>query len=410
MSQACNWAWCSVALGVIATDTTIDFGAGNVISLTLSANVTLSATGIKPGQPYTLIITQDGTGGRVVTWGAGFSFQGGLAPSIDTGAGTTWYHEFQGTTYATVVYRGMPSTNYVTSGGAVLSSPFDSDIYLQPGYANATPTNQVRRGVLWQMGKLNSATGKGGFIVAQHPDVGTMFDWQVFGTPGTPDTNLYSRFAFPKQRRTQFTGGAAEFDQWESTAGAVRYNDLNHASALWQWRNGATGLFAVAPTGVAVGNVTPVAGQDRSLQFEGLAADPTGNATAGNALMWVTSNGMLRYRLAAQDYYVQCGRTITNDFGASSGAKTIVLDQGRTFSEIVATGGGVTLTITGGRYGLKFTLKFTQDVTGGRALTLGAGLTNPTGVTLVDAAANQVSYVHFMCTGATTAEVISVLT
>lgn len=86
---------------------TIDLEDGNNVEVTLTANCTFSfsnppASG--KGGSFTLILKQDGTGGRTVTWPAAVKWAGGTAPTlttaanavdvlafITTDAGTKWY-------------------------------------------------------------------------------------------------------------------------------------------------------------------------------------------------------------------------------------------------------------------------------------------------------------------------------
>lgn len=86
---------------------TIDLENGNVYEVTLTDNCTFTfsnppATG--KGGSFTLILKQDGTGGRTVTWPAAAKWAGGTAPSLTaaasavdiltfmtTDAGTSWY-------------------------------------------------------------------------------------------------------------------------------------------------------------------------------------------------------------------------------------------------------------------------------------------------------------------------------
>ena len=58
------------AMGNVTGATSVDLSLGNVVSMTLTGNITLSFTNAvaSVGQQFTLIITQDGTGARVVTW------------------------------------------------------------------------------------------------------------------------------------------------------------------------------------------------------------------------------------------------------------------------------------------------------------------------------------------------------
>jgi hypothetical protein len=97
-----------VALGNSGTATTINLQSGNVFTATLTGNCTFTlsnpiATG---SSSFTLILTNDGTGGRTVAWSGGtFRFPGGAsalgrtatANAVDVwvfftpNGGTTWY-------------------------------------------------------------------------------------------------------------------------------------------------------------------------------------------------------------------------------------------------------------------------------------------------------------------------------
>lgn len=90
-----------------STSYTINMENGNVFEITLTGNCTFTfsnppATG--KGGSFTLILKQDGTGGRTVTWPAAVDWAGGSAPVVTsaanavdilvfltTDAGTRWY-------------------------------------------------------------------------------------------------------------------------------------------------------------------------------------------------------------------------------------------------------------------------------------------------------------------------------
>jgi hypothetical protein len=75
------------AIGNITGATTLDFDArGNYMSMTLTGNVTFTFSNLRVGTTYVLLITQDGTGGRTITWPSGLRWPGGSAPSINTTA------------------------------------------------------------------------------------------------------------------------------------------------------------------------------------------------------------------------------------------------------------------------------------------------------------------------------------
>lgn len=106
----------------VATDSdsgtthTIDLETGNVHDLTLTANCTISfANPPASGNAgsFTLILRQDGTGSRTVTWPASVDWGGGVEPTLSTAAsavdilsfftvdgGTTWFGQLAGKGYA----------------------------------------------------------------------------------------------------------------------------------------------------------------------------------------------------------------------------------------------------------------------------------------------------------------------
>jgi hypothetical protein len=82
-----------------------NLASGNVFSLTLSGNVTLSFSNVPASgcASVTLFLIQDGTGSRTVTWPGSVIWPGGTAPTLTTtanhvdlivmmttNAGTTW--------------------------------------------------------------------------------------------------------------------------------------------------------------------------------------------------------------------------------------------------------------------------------------------------------------------------------
>jgi hypothetical protein len=89
------------------TTHTIDITTGNVHQLTLTANCTLTFSNPSPtgkACSFTLIVTQDGTGSRTLTYPGSVLWAGGSAPTLTTtasavdiltflttDAGTTWY-------------------------------------------------------------------------------------------------------------------------------------------------------------------------------------------------------------------------------------------------------------------------------------------------------------------------------
>lgn len=76
-----------VDLGNITGTVAIDFDVrGNYIKATLTGNVTFTVSNMRPGTTYVLILIQDGTGGRTITWPSGIRWPGGTAPTFNTTA------------------------------------------------------------------------------------------------------------------------------------------------------------------------------------------------------------------------------------------------------------------------------------------------------------------------------------
>jgi len=68
---------------------TFDMAVSDKHSVTLGGNRTLAVTNDQTGQVFTLILSQDGTPPRTVTWWSGISWSGGFAPNLSTVANKT---------------------------------------------------------------------------------------------------------------------------------------------------------------------------------------------------------------------------------------------------------------------------------------------------------------------------------
>jgi hypothetical protein len=96
--------------GAITTDTdgatvTFDFGLTDKHLVTLGGNRTLAISGGFDGQTMLLILKQDATGSRTVTWWSSITWPGGAAPTLSTGAGKIDVFSFLRT--ATGAYLGF---------------------------------------------------------------------------------------------------------------------------------------------------------------------------------------------------------------------------------------------------------------------------------------------------------------
>lgn len=80
--------------GNSGTAMTIDWNNGLNQHVILTGNVTFTFSNGVSGRRYSLILKQDGTGGRTVTWPAGARWSGGTAPTITSTLNKTTYVGF----------------------------------------------------------------------------------------------------------------------------------------------------------------------------------------------------------------------------------------------------------------------------------------------------------------------------
>lgn len=93
-----------------STAYTIDLANGTVQVLTLTGNCTFTFPTVAAGKSFIMLLKQDGTGSRTVTWPATVKWPGGTAPTITSTAskldkyiftsdGTNWYGSDAGKSY-----------------------------------------------------------------------------------------------------------------------------------------------------------------------------------------------------------------------------------------------------------------------------------------------------------------------
>lgn len=74
---------------VVASDgatVTFDLDDGNIQEVTLGGNRVLALSNGADGQKFSLILRQDGSGNRTVTWFSNIKWQDGNEPTLATGA------------------------------------------------------------------------------------------------------------------------------------------------------------------------------------------------------------------------------------------------------------------------------------------------------------------------------------
>lgn len=74
----------------------VDFGRGTIHHVTMYANTTVTMPEPRPGVGFTLMLQQDGTGSRTVTWPSTVAWGGGTAPTLTATANKTDVISFVG--------------------------------------------------------------------------------------------------------------------------------------------------------------------------------------------------------------------------------------------------------------------------------------------------------------------------
>ena len=97
---------------------TINLTSGNVFELTLTANCTFTFSNPPASGTigsFTLILIQDATGSRTVTWPAAVRWPGGTEPTLTTTASYTDILEFLTNDAGTTWFGFVAAQNYNTS-------------------------------------------------------------------------------------------------------------------------------------------------------------------------------------------------------------------------------------------------------------------------------------------------------
>lgn len=109
-----------------AAPTTWDASAGAIATWTMGASRTISApTNLKTGGRYVLIITQDATGGRAVTWNAVFKNSAGSMPQPNQQASAVTAFTFTSPDGTNLRLESNEAMVYLTSGTASNSATLD---------------------------------------------------------------------------------------------------------------------------------------------------------------------------------------------------------------------------------------------------------------------------------------------
>lgn len=77
------------AIGNSGAAETVSWANGNIQTLTLDANCSVTLSNPKEGASYALYLTQDGSGSRIVTWVTTIRWSGAVTPTLTTTGGRT---------------------------------------------------------------------------------------------------------------------------------------------------------------------------------------------------------------------------------------------------------------------------------------------------------------------------------
>lgn len=197
-------------VGTSGSSLTVDLTNGNVYDVTLTANCTLTLAGAtnSKGDTLTLLLRQDVTGGRTVTWPGSVTWVGATAPILQTSGsavdiitlftvngGTNWYGIF-GTPF-----KAIGANAYSTTTQAITTATWTSVALAGENWDTATlhdtVTNNSRITVPvsgkyqcnWRCQFANAAGGTLGRYIA-------------FGKNGTVDPHSMGTFAFSNSWNT----------------------------------------------------------------------------------------------------------------------------------------------------------------------------------------------------------------
>jgi hypothetical protein len=95
-----------------ASQTTINWNNSNVQELKLTTSTTITFTNTNPGARYILMLLQDGTGSRIVTWSSTVQWAGGTAPTLTTAANKMDITTFVCATVSSTDCYGGANLNY----------------------------------------------------------------------------------------------------------------------------------------------------------------------------------------------------------------------------------------------------------------------------------------------------------
>lgn len=171
-----------VALAIVAGVATIDCHLSNVFEIELTSNITMAApTNPVDGQVINVILRQDATGGRTITWNAAWAFFGGT-PTLSTDPGATDLISCQYDSTLSLWLVSFLSGASVSSGGlpyTLASIGAGAAVYKETVDVLGTDTARLR-----------SITGSNGITVTENADeIDVKMTRTIFVQSATPTAN-----------------------------------------------------------------------------------------------------------------------------------------------------------------------------------------------------------------------------
>lgn len=90
---------------------TLNLANGLMWHTTIAGNRTIALSNVRAGVPFVLIIKQDGTGSRTVTWFSTITWVNGVAPTLSTAANAADAFVFMPKVGSTNTFYGIPAGN-----------------------------------------------------------------------------------------------------------------------------------------------------------------------------------------------------------------------------------------------------------------------------------------------------------
>lgn len=152
--------WVTVTEG---PTTTIDASVGNHQKLTLTGNRVMAApTNVVNGQPLVLMVIQDGTGSRTLTWNSVFVFENGLTPTLSPSPGAIdlfmMFYDSALTKWIVGHFGAIAAASGATYNVTLTSNEIDVNLAARLGTVGsaATVNLTIAQGVVLQAGSTGS--------------------------------------------------------------------------------------------------------------------------------------------------------------------------------------------------------------------------------------------------------------